>query len=65
MYFIPSFTPRALIAQSVEHGANNARVAGSKPAESIFYITTKRRQENTKKKREEKKTKQKKSVEEK
>ena len=30
---------KALIAQSVEHGANNARVAGSKPAESIFYIT--------------------------
>ena len=28
---------KALIAQSVEHGANNARVAGSKPAESIFY----------------------------
>ena len=36
MYFIPSFTPRALIAQSVEHGANNARVVGSSPTGSIF-----------------------------
>ena len=33
----PFFYLRALIAQSVEHGANNARVAGSIPAESIFY----------------------------
>ena len=38
MYFIPSFTPRALIAQSVEHGANNARVVGSSPTGSIFYL---------------------------
>ena len=27
---------RALIAQSVEHGANNARVVGSSPTGSIF-----------------------------
>ena len=37
--FLNSFSfVRALIAQSVEHGANNARVAGSSPAESIFYF---------------------------
>ena len=37
--FLNSFSfVRALIAQSVEHGANNARVAGSSPAESIFYV---------------------------
>ena len=29
---------RALIAQSVEHGANNARVVGSSPTGSIFYF---------------------------
>ena len=29
---------RALIAQSVEHGANNARVVGSSPTGSIFYL---------------------------
>ncbi len=29
---------KARVAQSVEHGANNARVAGSKPAVSIFII---------------------------
>ena len=28
----------ALIAQSVEHGANNARVVGSSPTGSIFYL---------------------------
>ena len=27
---------KARVAQSVEHGANNARVAGSRPAVSIF-----------------------------
>ena len=33
-----SFPLRALIAQSVEHGANNARVVGSSPTGSIFYL---------------------------
>ena len=49
---------KALIAQSVEHGANNARVAGSKPAESIFIIYNHRR-EKKEKKREEKREKKK------
>ena len=39
---------KALIAQSVEHGANNARVAGSKPAESIFIIYNHRREKEKK-----------------
>ena len=39
---------KALIAQSVEHGANNARVAGSKPAESIFIIYNHRREKKEK-----------------
>ena len=29
---------KALIAQSVEHGANNARVVGSRPTESISFF---------------------------
>ena len=33
-----SFSLRALIAQSVEHGANNARVVGSSPTGSIFCL---------------------------
>ena len=40
---------KALIAQSVEHGANNARVAGSKPAERIFIIYNNRREKEKKK----------------
>ena len=35
LFFI--FYLRALIAQSVEHGANNARVVGSSPTGSIFF----------------------------
>ena len=35
---LSSFLLRALIAQSVEHGANNARVVGSSPTGSIFYL---------------------------
>ena len=38
LYLFPSFSLRALIAQSVEHGANNARVVGSSPTGSIFYF---------------------------
>ena len=38
LYLFPSFSLRALIAQSVEHGANNARVVGSSPTGSIFYL---------------------------
>ena len=53
---------KALIAQSVEHGANNARVAGSKPAESIFIIYNHRR-EKKEKKREEKRRRKKKKKE--
>ena len=37
MFSFSAFSLRALIAQSVEHGANNARVVGSSPTGSIFY----------------------------
>ena len=37
LYYFSPFFLRALIAQSVEHGANNARVVGSSPTGSIFY----------------------------
>ena len=36
MFSFSAFSLRALIAQSVEHGANNARVVGSSPTGSIF-----------------------------
>ena len=42
--FLSTFL-RAPIAQSVEHGANNARVVGSSPTGSIFYSAWERRQE--------------------
>ena len=38
MFSFLFFSLRALIAQSVEHGANNARVVGSSPTGSIFYL---------------------------
>ena len=37
LYLVFSLCLRAPIAQSVEHGANNARVVGSSPTGSIFY----------------------------
>ena len=36
-HYVSSNT-KARIAQSVEHGANNARVAGSRPAVSILFL---------------------------
>ena len=54
---------KALIAQSVEHGANNARVAGSKPAESIFIIYNHRREKKEKKREEKRRRKKKKEKE--
>ena len=38
MFLFSCICLRALIAQSVEHGANNARVVGSSPTGSIFYF---------------------------
>ena len=38
LYLFLSLPLRALIAQSVEHGANNARVVGSSPTGSIFCV---------------------------
>ena len=37
LYLVFSLCLRAPIAQSVEHGANNARVVGSSPTGSIFF----------------------------
>ena len=45
---------QALIAQSVEHGANNARVAGSIPAESIVFMEMEKEEESRSNKRREK-----------
>ena len=38
LYALLSMLMKARIAQSVEHGANNARVAGSRPAVSILFL---------------------------
>ena len=40
LYALLSVLMKARIAQSVEHGANNARVAGSRPAVSILFSSS-------------------------
>ena len=40
LYALLSMLMKARIAQSVEHGANNARVAGSRPAVSILFSSS-------------------------
>ena len=40
LYALLSMLMKARIAQSVEHGANNARVAGSRPAVSILFTSS-------------------------
>ena len=40
LYALLPMLMKARIAQSVEHGANNARVAGSRPAVSILFTSS-------------------------